>query len=97
MWRKSRKPNPTRPTCIGVDLNRNFDSHHAEAGASQDPCSEYYAGSKPFSESETLALSEFAKSFDIKLYMSFHSNGHFLMFPPVGYHSKYLLNCFEEK
>ena len=107
MWRKSRKPNPSRPQCVGADLNRNFDSHHAgidwteitkiikysivfnqnlcilEAGASKDACSEYYAGSKPFSESETFALSEFIKSFDIKLYMNFHSHGQFLCFPPV--------------
>lgn len=84
MWRKSRKPNLTQPHCIGVDLNRNFDSHHGEAGASKDPCSEYYAGEKPFSEIETLALSVFAKTFDIKLYMNFHSHGQFLCFPPVN-------------
>lgn len=27
-WRKNRRPNPTHPNCVGVDLNRNFDSHH---------------------------------------------------------------------
>lgn len=55
----------------------------SEAGASKDPCSEYFAGT-PFSESETLALSEFVKSLDVKLYISFHSYGQSLMFPPVS-------------
>lgn len=45
--------------CEGVDLNRNWDWHWGEVGASQDPCDETFAGSKAFSEPETRAVSEF--------------------------------------
>lgn len=48
-----------------------------------DPCSNNYAGSKPFSEPETLQLSEFVKKHveKIKFYFSFHSFGQYFMFP----------------
>lgn len=55
-----------------------------EIGSSPDACSEYYAGPKAFSEKETLALSEFLKTLNIKLYIDFHSYGQLLMFPVVS-------------
>ncbi|XP_055308561.1 uncharacterized protein LOC129572592 [Sitodiplosis mosellana] len=92
MWRKTRKPSPKNKRCVGVDANRNFDSHHGEVGASTDPCSEIYAGPTPFSEPETLALSKFIKSFDnIKLYLSFHSYSQLLLFP-YGYTKQHAKN-----
>ncbi|XP_055307072.1 zinc carboxypeptidase-like [Sitodiplosis mosellana] len=92
MWRKTRKPSPKNKRCIGVDANRNFDSHHGEVGASTDPCSETYAGPSPFSEPETLALSKFIKSFDnIKLYLSFHSYSQLFLFP-YGYTKQHAKN-----
>ncbi|XP_031623765.1 zinc carboxypeptidase-like [Contarinia nasturtii] len=82
LWRKSRSSNGLYPFCVGTDLNRNFDFHHAEAGASRNPCYETYAGTKPFSEKETQALAEFVSNFDnIKMYISFHSYGQMLLFP----------------
>lgn len=58
---------------------------NAETGGSTNPCNEIYAGVKPFSEPESVVLSEFIKSFDnIKLYLSFHSYGNMLLFPYVS-------------
>jgi hypothetical protein len=45
--------------CEGVDLNRNWDWHWGGVGASRDPCSDTYAGSRAFSEPETRAVSDF--------------------------------------
>lgn len=43
---------------IGVDNNRNFDSHWGGAGTSQDPCDQTFLGSGPASEPETSDLSD---------------------------------------
>ncbi|KAI6225929.1 ShKT domain-containing protein [Aphelenchoides besseyi] len=63
LWRKSRSPSRCvldqwnrQRCCRGVDLNRNFDFHFRESGSSDDPCSEIYQGSGPFSEPETQAV-----------------------------------------
>ncbi|VDD95629.1 unnamed protein product, partial [Enterobius vermicularis] len=63
LWRKNRsnsickKDNWGRTRCCkGVDLNRNFDFHFKESGTSDDPCSEIYQGTGPFSEPETRAV-----------------------------------------
>ena len=65
-WRKNRRPAPTghgNPSCIGVDLNRNFDflwdfTKHFHPSApvrnSTDPCDhDVYIGPTPSSEPET--------------------------------------------
>lgn len=83
MWRKTRQPHPTS-TCIGVDGNRNFDSHFMENnGASSEPCSETYAGDVPWSEPETKALADYLTSIQDKfsVYLSFHSYGQWLLSP----------------
>lgn len=83
MWRKTRVPHSH--LCFGADPNRNFDAHFGEAGTSDSPCSEIYRGPRPFSEPETLALSQFMRNFtNVKLYLSFHSYGQYLMFPYVS-------------
>lgn len=55
----------------------------SEGGASQNPCSETYAGPEPFSEPETRALSDFIGALDheIDIYLAFHSYGHYILFP----------------
>lgn len=63
-----------------------------EVGASKQPCAETYAGPKPFSEPETLALSEFVKKFNLKLYISFHSFSQLLLWPYVSYSFKMVEN-----
>lgn len=48
MWRKTRQPSAIS-TCVGVDPNRNYDSHWMEnGGASDNPCAEDYGGPAPF-------------------------------------------------
>lgn len=65
-------------------INRTY-LQFTEVGASKNPCSEIYAGPRPFSEPEIQALSEFVKTFEnLKLYISFHSYGQLLLFPYVS-------------
>jgi murein tripeptide amidase MpaA len=56
LWRKNRRGSGR---CAGTDLNRNFGYKWGGAGSSQVPCKEIFAGSHPFSEPETAALSNF--------------------------------------
>jgi len=63
MWRKNRRPHPGAGSCVGVDLNRNFDflwDHLAKFAAdsdvhtSADPCDKFlYRGPAAASEPET--------------------------------------------
>ncbi|KAK0427410.1 hypothetical protein QR680_010215 [Steinernema hermaphroditum] len=69
LWRKNRsarKCNETGYCCQGVDLNRNFDVFFGENGASDNPCSKFYAGEGPFSEPETQAVRDFMFSDQLK-------------------------------
>lgn len=70
--------------CYGVDLNRNWDDSWGLVGASKDPCNDYFAGTYPFSEPESKALSKFLMEHKkkIKIYTSFHSYGQTISFPP---------------
>lgn len=53
-----------------------------ENGASSNQCAETYAGTSAFSEPETRALRDFLLSTsDIKLYLTFHSYGQYLLYP----------------
>lgn len=54
-----------------------------ENGASTSECSEIYAGPRAFSEPETAALAAFVRSNrnSIKLYLTFHSYGNYLLYP----------------
>ncbi|XP_013170612.1 PREDICTED: zinc carboxypeptidase-like [Papilio xuthus] len=68
MWRKNRS---TRnfTSCAstgvhddmsnGVDLNRNFDFAWMEIGASDNPCTNTFAGPSPFSEPEARAVADY--------------------------------------
>jgi len=86
LWRKTRKP---YGLCVGADANRNWDYQWV----STLPCSEIYAGSKPFSEIETKSMSEYIKSISEKFYtyLSFHSFSQLLMYP-YGYTKEHLDN-----
>lgn len=52
-------------------------------GASNDPCSEIYAGPSAFSESETKSLSQYISSVarNLDSYISFHSYSQVLLIP----------------
>jgi len=57
LWRKNRRNNGDGS--FGVDLNRNWDDHWGGAGSSSNPASDTYHGKGPFSEPESLAVSDF--------------------------------------
>ncbi|XP_037038852.1 zinc carboxypeptidase-like [Bradysia coprophila] len=82
LWRKTRQNHAT--ICFGTDANRNFNFQWmVNNGASDNPCSETYAGPYAFSEVETRALSDFLAPIgrQINIYLSFHSYGQYILFP----------------
>ncbi|CAK1551489.1 unnamed protein product [Leptosia nina] len=91
LWRKTRSKNGLLD-CFGVDGNRNYGFKWAVSGVSKNPCDkETYAGPKPFSEPETQmvrnVMMEYGKR--IKLYVSLHSYGQYLVYP-WGYTGDFL-------
>ncbi|XP_069700916.1 zinc carboxypeptidase-like isoform X1 [Periplaneta americana] len=94
LWRKNRRPLPEG--CYGVDLNRNWDFHWGEAGASNESCNRRYWGPAPFSEVETRTLSEYITgiSHGLDVYLSFHSYLQMILFP-YG-HSSERVHNFDE-
>ncbi|XP_071639658.1 zinc carboxypeptidase-like [Temnothorax longispinosus] len=94
LWRKTRKP--SSGTCIGSDLNRNWDYHWNTTGTSNNPCDDDYPGSKPFSEIEIKSISEYMKSnlHRFNCYISFHGFSQRLMFP-YG-HTDERINSYDE-
>ncbi|MEK9138448.1 MAG: M14 family zinc carboxypeptidase, partial [Bacteroidota bacterium] len=58
----------------GVDINRNYDFNWAHGG-SDDPMSERYRGSFPFSESENRAMRTLAEAEKFLLSITYHSAG----------------------
>ncbi|XP_053614670.1 carboxypeptidase B-like [Plodia interpunctella] len=90
MWRKTRSENAF--SCYGVDGNRNYGFKWAVSGVSNNPCNgETYAGPKPFSEPETRIVRNIMmkNSQRMKLYVSMHSYGNYLVYP-WGYTGDYL-------
>jgi len=57
LWRKNRRQNAGGS--FGVDLNRNWNDHWGGEGSSSNPNSDIYHGTAPFSEPETLSVSNF--------------------------------------
>ncbi|XP_031837231.2 carboxypeptidase B [Nomia melanderi] len=88
LWRKTRSVN-SGSSCRGVDGNRNYDMEWMTTGASSNPCSDTYAGPKPFSEPEMRNMRDFiaARKQNIKAYISFHSYGQYILYP-WGFTSK---------
>jgi len=58
LWRKSRQ-GWSNTTCVGTDINRNFDFMWMTIGASDDPCSEIFAGWRANSEPETVHVEQY--------------------------------------
>nr|XP_020013919.1 mast cell carboxypeptidase A [Castor canadensis] len=88
MWRKNRSKHPNS-TCIGTDLNRNFNASWSSSPSTNHPCMDTYRGPAPESEKETKAVADFIQSHltSIKAYITFHSYSQMLLFP-YGYTSK---------
>ncbi|XP_068142454.1 carboxypeptidase B1 [Drosophila tropicalis] len=86
MWRNTRSPNTE--DCFGTNLNRNFDVHWSKGYIEMlDPCSEHYAGSKPFSEIEAIAIRDLmldlVRTGQGKMYLSLHSHNESIYYPWV--------------
>lgn len=64
-------------------MNRNYGYKWGGKGTSQNPCSEVYAGSGPFSEPETKAVEQFLSksAADFRASLSFHSYGQYVLYP----------------
>lgn len=83
LWRKTRSPN-TGSTCVGTDGNRNFDFQWmVNGGASNNPCSETFAGPRAFSEIETSSFAEYYSTVraSVRLFISYHSYGQYILYP----------------
>ncbi|XP_025409670.1 carboxypeptidase B-like [Sipha flava] len=104
LWRKSRSVATesartlwdTSYGCEGVDLNRNWDWHWGGVGASRDPCSDTYAGSRAFSEPETRAVSDFLLDHRdrIQVYLTLHSYSQMWLVP--WSHTKKLADDYDD-
>ncbi|XP_062384418.1 carboxypeptidase O-like [Sardina pilchardus] len=81
LWRKNRSEGPG--SCIGTDLNRNFDFLWGTIGVSSDCRDEIYPGPKANSENETRAVVEFvgARSKNIICFLTYHSFSQLILFP----------------
>ncbi|XP_061094905.1 carboxypeptidase B [Conger conger] len=82
MWRKTRS-RKAGSSCIGTDPNRNFDAGWCTTGASSNPCSDTYCGSKAESEVEVKAVADYIRQnkSNIKAYLTVHSYSQLVLFP----------------
>ena len=76
-WRKNRRDG------IGVDLNRNWAAGWGEEpGSSDDPESNNYRGTAPFSEPETAAVRDYVLARpEIASHVDFHAYSQLVLFP----------------
>lgn len=83
LWRKTRRPYGL--WCAGADPNRNWDFHWNEHSTSPFPCSDIYAGPKPFSEPEMLSYAEFLRTLTderrLQVFVAMHSYSQMLLYP----------------
>jgi murein tripeptide amidase MpaA len=94
LWRKNRRtaaPNSNSGSCVGVDLNRNFDllwdfqtlfAPTSTVSCSADPCHhDVYHGNGPFSEPETRNAKWVHDNFpNIGYFIDLHSSGPDILF-----------------
>nr|XP_034834186.1 zinc carboxypeptidase-like [Maniola hyperantus] len=94
MWRKNRSTRNFTSCAAsgvaddmsnGIDLNRNFDSVWMSIGASDNPCSNTFAGPVAFSEPESRAISTYVDRLNAEgrmiYYYSFHSYTQLFIIP----------------
>lgn len=81
MWRQNRRQ--ITPTCIGADLNRNFRYSWRPATITQPCGSIVYPGPFALSEPEDYQLHALIGRYasNIKMYLSVHSFGDFIVWP----------------
>lgn len=81
-WRKNRQPNQGS-TCIGTDLNRNYEFQHNTGGSSGLPCSDTYHGGRPWTAPETANIRDYSNSLSGRLLaaVDVHAFGNMWMHP----------------
>ena len=74
---------------MGTDPNRNFDFQWATVGSSDQPCSDTFHGSGPFSEAETRNVRDFVmpRRDQLKHFIDVHSYSQ-IVITPWGYTSE---------
>ncbi|MEX0996323.1 MAG: M14 family zinc carboxypeptidase [Flavobacteriaceae bacterium] len=80
-WRKNRKI-ISGSSCIGIDLNRNYDITFGfdDFCSSPNPCSDIYRGEFVFSEEETIAVRDFVTQINPASSFTIHSTaGSYIM------------------
>ncbi|KAK3904190.1 hypothetical protein C8A05DRAFT_42699 [Staphylotrichum tortipilum] len=88
MWRKNRQAQ-NGTSCVGRDLNRNWDIHWGQnGGSSASPCHGTYRGQNAFDAPETRALAMELEDINerqgIRLFIDWHAFGQLVMHP-YGY------------
>ncbi len=93
LWRKNRRPAGANSSCMGVDLNRNyeiawdFERYYDDAGdvavsASKDPCDfQVYIGPAAASEPEGRNVASILRDRQIEFYVDVHSFSRKILFP----------------
>jgi hypothetical protein len=84
MWRKNTRP--LGGGVFGVDLNRNGDDHFEQGN--NNPSSDSYRGTAPFSEPESDAIRKLCDEVRFKLSMDIHCYAGMILWPP-GYSGEY--------
>ena len=89
LWRKNMAPGILGK---GVDLNRNFDDHWGQGGASKIPISDTYQGPNAASEPETRAIQNyFKKQKNIVGAIDWHCYSQLILYP-YGWTSNHIKN-----
>jgi hypothetical protein len=85
LWRKTLVDHDSFWGCLGADPNRNWDFHWMDIGASDDKCSEIYAGPVPFSEPCCSVVRDYATALNadgsMLAYYTLHSYSQLWMSP----------------
>ncbi|CAI6369299.1 unnamed protein product [Macrosiphum euphorbiae] len=82
LWRKNRVETSNN-SCIGIDLNRNWNFDWYSENSGENCCSACYQGPTPNSELEIKAIIQFIlnKLTKIKGFITLHSYGQAIVFP----------------
>jgi len=84
--RMHRKNMRNTSSCVGVDLNRNFDVQWSTGGSSSNPCSDTYHGTSAMSEPEALVVGYVLEESQTTVYIDVHSYTQLILTAP-GYTS----------
>ncbi|KAH6890802.1 hypothetical protein BKA70DRAFT_1539383 [Coprinopsis sp. MPI-PUGE-AT-0042] len=90
LWRKNRQAAPSGSTCLGRDINHNWNVQWSQTtGASTNPCAEDFKGRAAADAPETQGLQAFVNAHaqsaaGAKMYVDWHSYSQLFMYP-YGY------------